>query len=96
MAEKNHPRMLSDDFLRDIDSISAKESIVIFNLLNLSREESVRFAMRRLPHFRAAYVFDETFHYYVAFVNTENPKRLKAFEERAHKQVRILERFVPR
>lgn len=96
MAEKNHPRMLSDDFLRDIDSISAKESIVIFNLLNLSREESVRFAMRRLPHFRAAYVFDETFHYYVAFVNTENPKRLKAFEERANKQVRILERFVPR
>ena len=96
MAEKNHPHALSDDFLRDIDLITSKESIVIFNLLNLSREECVRFAMRQLSHFRAGYVFDETFHYYVAFVNTEDPKKLKAFEERANKRVRILERFVSR
>lgn len=96
MAEKNHPRMLSDDFLRDIDIITAKESIAIFNLLSLSKEESIRFAMRQLTHFRAAYVFDETFHYYVAFVNTEDQKKLRDFDERANKQVRIVERYVPR
>ena len=96
MAEKNHPRMLSDDFLKDIDYVAAKESISIFNLLSLSREESNKFAMRHLHRFTASYVFDETFHYYVAFVNTENPAKLRAFEERANKKVRVLERYVSR
>lgn len=96
MAEKNHPRMLSDDFLRDIDLITAKESIAIFNLLSLSKEDSNKFALRHLHHFTAAYVFDETFHYYVAFVNTADPAKLKAFEERAYKSVRIIERYVQR
>ncbi|MBR6477889.1 MAG: hypothetical protein IKS85_05515 [Lachnospiraceae bacterium] len=95
-SEKNHPRMLSDDFLRDIDLISAKESIAIFNLLSLNREESNKFALRHLHHFTAAYLFDETFHYYVAFVNTADPAKRKAFEERASKSVRILERYVSR
>ena len=93
-AEKNHPKLLSDDFVNDIASITEEESISIFNLLNLSREESNRFALRFGPLFDAAYLFDETFHYYVAFVKTKHPSGLKDFEARAGRHIRILERYL--
>ena len=93
-AETNHPMMLSDDFLHDVNSITEKESISVFNLLSLSREECMKFALRHVGQFSAAYVFDEMFHYYVIFVKTAKPSDLKGFENRATKYVRLLERYV--
>ena len=86
--------MLSDDFLHDVDSITEEESISVFNLLSLSREECMKFALRHVDQFSAAYVFDEMFHYYVVFVKTAKPSDLKGFENRATKYVRLLERYV--
>ena len=93
LAEKNHPKTLSSDFLNNLNTVTAKESIVIFNLLNLSKDDCIKFALRFLNLFGASYVFDEQYHYYVAFVKTENPKGLRAFESRAAKYVRIDERY---
>lgn len=93
LAEKNHPKVLSGDFLTDLDSIMEKESIAIFNLLNLSLDDCIKFARRFLPAHSAAYVFDEQFHYYVAFAKTQDRAKLRDFELKFAKFVRIDERF---
>ena len=94
LAEKNHPQMLSDDFVKDVSFLTAEESISVFNLLSLSKEACIQFAMRHLGRFTAAYVFDEMFHYYVVFVKTAKSSNLKAFEGKITKYVRMQERFV--
>lgn len=94
LADKNHPQIFADDFLRDLDSITAKESITIINLLNLSKDDAVKYLLRLAEMFPAVYLFNEHFHYYCVLIKTENPAALRRFETRAAKSVRLDERFV--
>lgn len=94
LADKNHPQIFADDFLRDLDSVTAEESITIINLLNLSKSDATRYILRFVELFPAAYVFNERFHYYGVLIKTANPATLKRFEARAVKNLRMEERFI--
>jgi len=94
LADKNHPQIFTDGFLRDLDSITAKESVTIINLLNLSKADAARYLLRLTETFPAVYLYNDRFHYYGVLIKTENPATLKRFEARAAKSVRLEERFI--
>lgn len=94
LADKNHPQIFADDFLRDLDSITSKESITIINLLSLSKGDATKYLLRFAAVFPAVYLFNERFHYYGVLIKTEDPASLKRFESRAVKTVRMEERFL--
>ena len=93
-ADNNYPQITSTEFVNAIGSLMTGESIAIFNSLCLSKEDCMKFASRYASSFTATYVFDHQFHYYVVLAKASSASKLKAFEKRAMRYVRLDERFI--
>ena len=94
-AGKISERIFSPEFLSDIGRLSDTESIVIFNPLFVSLEDSAGF-IRSLPiSVNRSYLFGHGDRYFIALVKTDRPELLPDFEKRLSKHANIFDSYTP-